>query len=831
MASRKANQASTERELKEIEELSKRVIDEAPAPGENPLDTDAAEIRVSKTTFVQARKFADLAISKRSLVGLAKGKWQRMTDIQRAAIPHALAGRDVLGAAKTGSGKTLAFLVPLLELLHRERWGRLDGLGAVVISPTRELALQIFEVLRVLGHRHDLSAGLVIGGKDKGEEAERICSMNVLVCTPGRLLQHLDETAGFEVGNVKMLVLDEADRILDLGFHATLTAIVAGMPKQRQTLLFSATQTKDVKALARLSLRQPQYIGVHEQSATSTPARLEHHYMLVPAQNKLDTIFGFVRSHLQAKTLIFLSSCKQVQYVHAAFAALRPGVPVLCLHGRQKQMKRLAVYTDFCAKKYAVLLATDVAARGLDFPHVQWVVQGDCPEDVATYIHRTGRTARHTASGRALLLLLPSETKMLERLAASRIHMHKLAANAKHIHSLKGKLQALLAERAELKHTAQRAFVSYVRSVSLQSDKQVFDAHSLPLAPLAESMGLLAAPRVRLIKASKGRVEGRSWESSSKGEEVRVRGAGAGAEDEEEGSEEEEDADDHDEEDDELEDGGGGEDGEDDEDDDDEEEMVLGKKKRKSQPRDKLKRLLLRNNAERRGDVGQRRDENRVRNDEPVLIGDGAESGPLLQLRRTIAPADDDEADIEQTNGASELALRKQKIKIRKGGTVVGGKRTVFDETGVPLENRFSSGGFASIVEEKEAGGAGAPIDPEERVATVRASLKAAAAADRERERERVRGKHKDQKRKRKAAEAEANGDADKGAALATLDAGASEDEEGDGTARSREGAARKKSRRVEERDNGSGWPSAGVDEMRRDESAAEAKLAMLLGK
>ena len=411
--SRAARKADTDRELREIATLAARVIDEAPVPGSNPLDTDAAEVTVEKQKFSSARKFAELPLSQRTLAGLAKGKWQKMTDIQRAAIPHALAGRDVLGAAKTGSGKTLAFLVPTLELLYRERWGRMDGLGALIISPTRELAMQIFDVLRIAGVRHDLSAGLVIGGKDKAEEAERICGMNLLVCTPGRLLQHLDETPGFEANGLQMLVLDEADRILDMGFSSTLNAIVAALPKKRQTLLFSATQTKDVKALARLSLRSPQYVAVHETSKSSTPAKLDHHYMITPAASKLDVLFGFVRTHLQAKTIVFLSSCKQVQFVHAAFAALRPGVPLMCLHGRQKQMKRLAVYTDFCAKKHAVLFATDVAARGLDFPQVHWVVQADCPEDVATYIHRTGRTARYTASGRALLLLLPSENAML----------------------------------------------------------------------------------------------------------------------------------------------------------------------------------------------------------------------------------------------------------------------------------------------------------------------------------------------------------------------------------------------------------------------------------
>ena len=215
------------------EELAIRVLAEAPAAGTDALDANATPGMVLSV----ARKFVDLPISHCTLAGLAKGKWQRLTDIQRAAIPHALAGRDVLGSAKTGSGKTLAFLVPTLELLFRERWSRVDGLGAVVISPTRELALQIFDVLRTLGHRHavarrtpsqtlpaargslpdclaavekptpphshTLSAGLVIGGKDKAEEAARICGMNLLICTPGRLLQHLDETPGFDCGKVR----------------------------------------------------------------------------------------------------------------------------------------------------------------------------------------------------------------------------------------------------------------------------------------------------------------------------------------------------------------------------------------------------------------------------------------------------------------------------------------------------------------------------------------------------------------------------------------------------------------------------------------------------
>ncbi|CAG8811828.1 12636_t:CDS:2, partial [Gigaspora rosea] len=191
----------------------------------------------------------------------------------------------------------------LIETLYRRRWSQLDGLGALVIAPTRELAVQIFEVLRKIGRHHFLSAGLIIGGKDLHIEQERINRMNILICTPGRLLQHMDQTAGFICDNLQVLVLDEADLILDMGFEKTVNAIIENIPKHRQTLLFSATQTKSVKDLARLSLQA--------YSDHSTPPSLLQHYLVCELPEKLDILFSFIKSHLQAKALVFLSSCKQ----------------------------------------------------------------------------------------------------------------------------------------------------------------------------------------------------------------------------------------------------------------------------------------------------------------------------------------------------------------------------------------------------------------------------------------------------------------------------------------------------------------------------------------
>ena len=474
-------------ELKEIEEVSSR------------YDTlDVSEIK----------KFSDLPLSKRTASGLRSSGYSVPTEIQAASIPLILRGRDVLGAAKTGSGKTLAFLVPLLELLWRERWTAEDGLGALVISPTRELAYQTFEVLRSIGSHHDFSAGLVIGGKDVNTERSRIQRTNIIVCTPGRLLQHMDETVSFDCSSLKMLILDEADRILDLGFQQTMNAIVENLPVERQTLLFSATQTKSVRDLARLSLSNPEYIAVHEHSQTSTPHKLTQSYITCELHEKLGVLYSFIRSHTNSKMIVFMSTCKQVKFVYEAYRRLRPGVPLMALYGKQKQLKRVGIYNDFCKKKSAVLLCTDIAARGLDFPAVHWVVQLDCPEDANTYIHRVGRTARYEKDGNALLILLPSEVEgMLEELEAKKIPIEEIRVNPKKLVSVQQKLEAFCAQDSEMKHWAQRTFICYLRSVHLQSNKNVFDIHKLPTDKFSQSLGLAQPPRIRFLQRLQKKIQ------------------------------------------------------------------------------------------------------------------------------------------------------------------------------------------------------------------------------------------------------------------------------------------------------------------------------------
>ncbi|KAI9523895.1 hypothetical protein NQZ68_022527 [Dissostichus eleginoides] len=501
--------------------------DRAPKKPEWQVEREYIEKLVSRYPDINSKeavRFSDFPISKKTLLGLQGMQYRQPTEIQRQTIGYALQGKDVLGAAKTGSGKTLAFLIPVLECLYRQQWSSVDGLGALIISPTRELAYQTYEVLRKVGKNHEFSAGLIIGGKDLKSESERIHNTNIVICTPGRLLQHMDETATFLASDLHMLVLDEADRILDMGFADTLNAIVENLPKTRQTLLFSATQTKSVKDLARLSLKDPEYVWVHEKAKFSTPATLEQSYVVCELHLKVNMLFSFIRSHLKKKIIVFFACCKEVQYLFRVLCRLRPGMPILALHGKQQQMKRVEVYNDFLRKQNAVLLATDIAARGLDFPTVNWVLQFDCPEDADTYIHRV------QGGGEALLLLLPSEEKgMIGQLQEKKVPINKIQVNPEKLQNIQQKLQAFLAQEQEQKERAQRCFVSYLRSVFLMKNKEVFDAFKLKLNDYAHSLGLAVAPRVRFLSKAQAQKEEKEAKREEEEEE----------EEEEEQSEEE----------------------------------------------------------------------------------------------------------------------------------------------------------------------------------------------------------------------------------------------------------------------------------------------------
>ncbi|PSN72836.1 DEAD-domain-containing protein [Corynespora cassiicola Philippines] len=465
------------------------------------LEQAVAELDIKSGAY---KDFTDLPLSDPTKQGLKSSHFSVMTDIQAKAIPLALQGHDILGAAKTGSGKTLSFIIPVLENLYRlQHVGADAGLGALIISPTRELAIQIFDVLCKLGkHGHMFAAGLVIGGKSMEAERQALTRMNILVGTPGRILQHLSQTVAFNVDDLKMLILDEADRILDMGFQRDVDAIIEYLPRERQTLLFSATQSKRVSDLARLSLQDPEYVSVHAEDKSATPKSLQQNYIICPLEEKLDTLWSFIQASKKSKILCFFSSAKVVRFVYESFRHMQPGIPLLHIHGRQKQGARLDVTSKFSAAKYSCLFATDVAARGLDFPAVDFVIQVDCPEDVDTYIHRVGRTARYNREGRGVIFLTPSEEEgMLERLAAKKVPVEMINVRQKKKQSIKSQLVHMNFKDPALKYLAQKAFITYVKSLYLQKDKEIFKLKEYDFEAYAASLGLPGAPKIKFLKS------------------------------------------------------------------------------------------------------------------------------------------------------------------------------------------------------------------------------------------------------------------------------------------------------------------------------------------
>ncbi|KAI3651192.1 hypothetical protein MP228_004673 [Amoeboaphelidium protococcarum] len=454
----------------------------------------------SKVTRFDGRNLSDATMKAIGEMGFTD-----MTEIQARCIPPSLTGRDILGAAKTGSGKTLAFLIPIVELMSKMKFKPRNGTGAVVIAPTRELALQIFSVAREVLKYHSQTFGIVMGGANRRAEADKLAKgVNLLIATPGRLLDHLQNTKGFMYKNLKALVIDEADRCLEVGFEEEMKKIVQILPKERQTLLFSATQTTKVEDLAKCALNKaPLYINVVQEMDFSTADGLEQGYVVCPSELRFLLLFAFLKRNLKKKVIVFFSSCNSVKY-HAELLNYID-IPVLDLHGKQKQQKRSSTFISFKNADHGILLSTDVAARGLDLPAVDWVIQYDPTDDPKEYIHRVGRTARAGGRGSALLFLLPSELGFLHYLKQARVPLNEYQFPLNKLPQIQSQLEKLISKNYYLHQSAKEGYRSYLQAYASHAHKQVFDVLGLDLNKVAKSFGFDQPPRVNINVNLSGR--------------------------------------------------------------------------------------------------------------------------------------------------------------------------------------------------------------------------------------------------------------------------------------------------------------------------------------
>lgn len=423
-----------------------------------------------KENFYSEQKFEDLDICDALKKGLKELNFITLTEIQSKCIPHFLNGKDILGAAKTGSGKTLAFLVPSINILYNIKFLPKNGTGVLIISPTRELCLQIYQVCTGLCKYIPQTNGIIIGGVSRNEEKKKfIHGINILIATPGRLLDHMQNTKEFNYKNLLCLIIDEADRLLQIGFEEEINLIVKRLPKKRQTALFSATQTTKVESLIRLSLQKPIFIEVTTKIATVE--RLQQGYALVDEDKRFLLLFTFLKRNTSKKIMVFFNNCMSVQFYNDLLNYI--DIPTFCIHGKKKQNQRLKSFNEFSAAKNAILLCTNVAARGLDIPNVNYIIQYDPPDDSKEYIHRVGRTCRgNDSAGSAIIFLMKHELKFLNYLKFYNIPVNQFSYDQKKLINIQSQMESIVTKNFHLHKMAREAFKSYLNVILSLSPKK-----------------------------------------------------------------------------------------------------------------------------------------------------------------------------------------------------------------------------------------------------------------------------------------------------------------------------------------------------------------------
>ncbi|RLM99525.1 DEAD-box ATP-dependent RNA helicase 17 isoform X1 [Panicum miliaceum] len=533
--------------------------------GKPPPAAAAAQEEGREELFASC-SFADLGLHPNLCAHLQdKMGFQAPTRIQAQAIPVAMSGQHMLVKAATGTGKTLAYLAPIVHLLQMREpcVDRTHGTFALVLVPTRELCLQVYGIAQQLVHRfHWIVPGFVMGGENRAKEKARLRKgISILIATPGRLLDHLQHTASFVYSNLRWIVFDEADSILELGFGKAVEDILEhlgsrnGAPDQnknkgehirRQNLLLSATLNEKVNRLAKISLKNPVMIGLDDQKKPSgksntlgnshtsllsydeedgilekqndvlehavddfkLPAQLVQRYVKVSCGSRLAVLLSILKSlferQISQKVVIFLSTCDSVDFHHTVLSQLEwssgpqldmdkkqkfLSCKVFRLHGSMEQDDRKKSFLGFGSEKSAILVSTDVAARGLDFPKVKYIIQYDSPGEASEYVHRVGRTARIGEKGEALLFLQPIELDYLKDLESHGVSLTEYPFQ-------KRSLEGFVAAEEATKKLARDAFCSWVRAYTAHRGelKKIFMVKKLHLGHVARSFGLKEQP-------------------------------------------------------------------------------------------------------------------------------------------------------------------------------------------------------------------------------------------------------------------------------------------------------------------------------------------------
>ncbi|CAD6230797.1 unnamed protein product [Miscanthus lutarioriparius] len=461
-------------------------------------DRSAHEAGGVDGTYLTETRFDQCAISPLSLKAIKDAGYERMTQVQEATLPIILQGKDVLAKAKTGTGKTVAFLLPAIEVLSA--LPRSTSINLLVMCPTRELANQVAaEAKKLLKYHRSLGVQVVIGGTRLPQE-QRSMQANpcqILVATPGRLKDHLENTPGFStrIKGVKVLVLDEADRLLDMGFRRDIEKIISFIPKERQTLLFSATVSEEVRQISHLAMRRDyDFINTVQEGDEETHAQVNQTYMIAPLDLHFPILYGVLKKHVaedaEYKVIVFCTTAMVTKLVAEVLSQLKLNIREI--HSRKSQSARTKVSDEFRKSKGLILVSSDVSARGVDYPNVTLVIQVGLPADREQYIHRLGRTGRKGKEGQGILLLAPWEMHFLST-------VNDLSISEAATPSVDSSIQAAVKDafrRVEMKskESAYQAWLGYYNSnKAISRDK----ARLVRLAEeFSQSMGLAVPPAI-----------------------------------------------------------------------------------------------------------------------------------------------------------------------------------------------------------------------------------------------------------------------------------------------------------------------------------------------
>ena len=431
--------------------------------------------------------------------------FKKITKIQKICIPPALKNFDVIGSARTGSGKTLCFVLPIFQKFFISAWNNSDSIFSVIITPVRELCLQLFHFFDKFNLIASSMVGLLIGKKIFNEKILKK-KLILIIATPGYLLNTIFAFPFLNFDSTKILTIDEADKLLDIGFKKFFDILNRHLPRKKQNLIFSATINSKLKNLTRININNPIYGYIKENNKISKEFSKEKYpdvskknfqFYSVLKNRKIDILFSFVISHSQRKLLVFFSTKKQVKFYYYILKKLCNNLNLFFIFGEMKQSRRVTNFVGFSRSKTGILLTTDLMARGIDFKLIDWVLQFDCPENIEVYLHRIGRTGRSSDLGNSLLLLKTNEIKFLEQLKKHFLKIYKLKLNFNQITKISEKLK-ILTKKKKFRKIAHDAFYSYIRFLILQKNKKTFDIRKFDWHATAMDFGI-----TRLIQEKK----------------------------------------------------------------------------------------------------------------------------------------------------------------------------------------------------------------------------------------------------------------------------------------------------------------------------------------